>query len=186
MQSHTRIKKKILKKTKKSTPEVPDVSNTGVFHGKTQMLSCSSSTCPSTGAPVQENFIITCSHHVLRVTNLGNISDAQLFPRCFGKLCQSCHLSDRLISGEQSPFWSPTETVPFILELGSCSYVLWVQNKAPAGFLANCLFSALGTVVINVTGEVKKSGTKLLLRTIYTVTLIWVLKIESIHTTHFI
>lgn len=104
MQSHTRIKKKKLKKTKKSTPEVPDVSNTGVFHGKTQMLSCSSSTCPSTGAPVQENFIITCSHHVLRVTNLGNISDAQLFPRCFGKLCQSCHLSDRLISGEQSPF----------------------------------------------------------------------------------
>lgn len=165
---------------------MPDVSSTGVFHSKTQMLSCSSSTCPSTGARVQENFIIMCSHHVLRVTNLGNMSDAQLFPRCFGKLCQSCHLSDRLISGEQSPFWSPTETVPFILELGSCSYVLWVQNKAPAGFLANCLFSALGTVVINVTGEVKKSGTKIPLRTIYTVTLIWVLKIESIHTTHFI
>jgi len=95
------------------------------------MLNCSSSTYPSTESG-PESFILYDSLHLPRATNLGNRSDAQLCPLA----CQSRHLSDRHIGGEQSPFRSPTETVPFLLELDSCSHELQTENKALAGFLA--------------------------------------------------
>lgn len=110
---------------------MPDISSTGILNNKTRMLNCSSRTRPSTES-VPESFILYDSGHLPRVTNLGNKSDAQLCPLA----CQSHHLSDRQIGREQSPFRSPTETVPFLLELGSHSHELQKENKALAGFLA--------------------------------------------------
>lgn len=56
------------------------------------------------------------------------------------------------------------------------------QKQSTSWFSSHYLSKALGTVVISMMGEVKKGDTKIFLRTMYTVILVW--KTESIHTTH--
>lgn len=153
---------------------MPDISSPGIFYNKTRMLNCSSSIRPSREA-VPESFILHDSHHL---PGLGNKSDAQLCPLA----CQSHHLSDRQVGREQSPFRIPTEIIPFLLELGSHTHELQIENAS--WFSGRYLSRALGTVFINMIGEVEKRDTKLFLRTMYTVILL--LKTESIHNTfHF-
>lgn len=179
MQALPRVKK--VKKTTKKTPktqrtaEMPDISSTGISKNKMWMLNCSSSTRPGTES-VPESFILYDSGHLPKVTNLGNKSDAQLYPLA----SQSRHLSDRQTGRGQIPYRNRT------LSLGAGHPLPWPSAKKQGThwFSGHYLSRALGTVVIRMTGEVEKGNTKLFLRSMYTV--ISVLKIESIHTTHFI